>query len=58
MLIEAGLVGDRLAGVLGSAGELEGLRAVEGGGVPRLALLVRVNLFAEKMSVFWTFKRR
>ena len=44
MLIEAGGVGDGLAGVLGGAGELERLGAVEGGRVPGLALLLAVDL--------------
>lgn len=42
--IEARLMGDRLARVLGRARELEGLRAVEGGAVAHLADLVRVDL--------------
>lgn len=44
VLVEAGLVGDALARVLWCAGELKGLRAVEGGRQANLADLVRVDL--------------
>lgn len=44
VLVEAGGVGDRLAGVLGGARQLEGLGAVEGGAVADLGLLVGVDL--------------
>ena len=44
VLIEADGVGDGLAGVLGGAGELEGLGLVEGGRGPDLALLLAVDL--------------
>lgn len=44
VLIETGLVGDRLAGVLGSPGQLESLGAVEGGRGADLGLLVGVDL--------------
>lgn len=45
VLIEAGLVGNRLARVLGLAGQLKSLWLVEGGRVADLANLVRVDLF-------------
>jgi len=44
VLIEAGLVRDRLARVLGSPRQLEGLGAVEGGRVADLGLLVGMDL--------------
>jgi len=44
VLIEARLVRDRLARILGGAREDKGLRAVEGGRLPDLGLLVRVHL--------------
>ena len=44
MLVQARLVGERLAVVLGRSRELEGLGAVEGGRGADLALLVRVVL--------------
>lgn len=44
VLIEAGLVRDRLARVLGGTREDEGLGAVEGGRVADLGLLLRVHL--------------
>jgi len=44
VLIEAGSVVDRLAGVLGGPGELEGLGKVEGRAVADLGLLVGMNL--------------
>lgn len=44
MLIEAGLVGERLAVVLGRSRELEGLGSVEGRRGSDLALLVGVVL--------------
>jgi len=44
VLIEARLVRNRLARVLGGAREDEGLRAVEGSRLPDLGLLVRVHL--------------
>ena len=44
VLVEAGLVRDRLARVLGRARGGEGLRAVEGGGQADLALLLAVGL--------------
>jgi hypothetical protein len=40
--VEAGLMRDRLAGVLGRPGELKGLGTVEGGGSADLARLVRL----------------
>lgn len=43
--IEAGLVGDGAAGVLGCARQTEGLGEVERGVQADLADLVRVNLF-------------
>lgn len=43
--IEAGLMGHRLAGVLGCARKTEGLGAVEGRVQADLANLVRVDLF-------------
>lgn len=44
VLVEAGLMGNTLAGELGSARELEGLGAVEGRRKTDLADLVRVDL--------------
>jgi hypothetical protein len=44
VLVETGQVGDRLAGDLGRARELEGLGAVEGRRQSDLALGVRVTL--------------
>jgi hypothetical protein len=44
VLIETGLVGDRLAWELGRSGELEGLGSVEGSRFADLSDLVRVNL--------------
>lgn len=44
VLVETGLVRDRLAGVLGGAGDNESLGAVEGGRVADLGLLVGVGL--------------
>lgn len=44
VLIETRQVRDRLAGVLGRAGQHQGLGAVEGGAVADLALLGRVGL--------------
>ena len=45
MLVETGLVRNRLTWVLGRAGQLEGLWLVEGGREADLAGLVRVNLY-------------
>lgn len=62
VLIEARLVRDRLAGVFGSPGHLQGLGAVEGGRVPDLGLLLgvsleRVVLVGERFRV-WSEHRR
>lgn len=51
VLVEAGLVRDRLAGVLGSARNDEGLGAVERGGVADLVLVVTVGL-GKMLSAF------
>lgn len=48
VLVETGLMGHTLAGVLGRARELEGLGAVEGGRKANLADLVRVDLFGKQ----------
>lgn len=48
VLIQAGLVRDRFSGVFWSARDNEGLRLVERGAGPDLALLVRVRLRKQK----------
>lgn len=55
VLIETRSVRDRLAGVLGSPRQLQGLRLVEGGRVADLGGLVRVHLWREYRSVFSDF---
>lgn len=51
VLIETGRMGNRLAGILGRARELEGLGPVEGGRGPDLAVLVGVHLGKRRISL-------
>jgi hypothetical protein len=53
VLIETGLVRNRLAWKFGRAGELEGLGSVEGGRKTDLADLVGVNLNSVRNAIYW-----
>ncbi len=50
MLVKTGQVRDRLAGVLGSARQLQGVRAVEAVAKADLALLLGVRLYFDGVS--------
>lgn len=51
MLVKTGQVRDRLAGVLGSARQLQGVRAVEAVAQADLALLLGVRLFKVRLLI-------
>lgn len=51
MLVETGQAGDRLAGELGVASQLQGVRAVEAVAKANLALLLAVSLFQKDTMV-------
>lgn len=51
VLVKTGQVRDRLAGVLGSARQLQGVRAVEAVAQADLALLLGVRLFKVRLLI-------